>query len=85
MGSVDKDSEGRFRVKRVGQSMDIREIDLMTKVVKKKLVSSVDHPLYLSYGGEGICLPPKGTILNINPNKLGSLPKGASLVDMRKD
>lgn len=69
------------RVKRVNDPFSAWETDMTTKIVRKNLVSMVDHPLYISYGGEGIVLPPKGTIKGINPNKLGALPRGAVLVD----
>jgi len=69
------------KVKRVTNPRDEWEVEMTVKIERKTLKSSVDHPLYLSYGGEGIVLAPKGTIKNINPNKLGALPRGATLVD----
>ncbi|GEK07978.1 hypothetical protein HUZ36_14055 [Pseudoalteromonas sp. McH1-7] len=40
------------------------------------LVSTLNHPVVISYDGDATTLPPRGRINNINPKALGALPKG---------
>lgn len=44
------------------------------------IVSRLDHPVSLSYSGEGMMLPPRGKEKIANINKLGKLPAGVSLI-----
>jgi len=44
------------------------------------VISRKDHPVYLSYAGSAIVVPPRGKIKKINKNKLGALPNGVVFV-----
>lgn len=44
------------------------------------IISRKDHPIYLSYNGEGLVVPPRGKKKNINKNLLGALPKNVVFV-----
>lgn len=49
------------------------------------LVSRVDNPLYISYNGETMCLPPRGTTKNnelLKKSLLGTIPKGVIFVEI---
>lgn len=50
-----------------------------------KLFSQRDHPISLSYDGEGMQLPPRGELLIENKEKLGAVPKGVVLVLIRDE
>jgi len=43
------------------------------------LVSTLNHPVILSYDGEALPLAPRGRQPGINPAKLGALPKGVRI------
>lgn len=49
-------------------------------MVRVKLFSQRDHPITLSYDGEGMQLPPRGELVIADKNKLGALPKGVIMV-----
>ncbi|TMP46311.1 hypothetical protein CWB96_00320 [Pseudoalteromonas citrea] len=55
--------------------------DKATKTAEKKatIVSTLDHPVVISYDGDAMSLPPRGRIASLNPAKLGALPKGIRL------
>lgn len=57
------------------------------KDVKKVglVVSRLDNPVQLSYGGEGLMLPPRGKLKGIQKDKLGALPRGVVFVAQEKD
>ncbi|MDK1290203.1 hypothetical protein [Pseudoalteromonas umbrosa] len=40
------------------------------------LVSTLDHPVTISYDGEALILAPRDKVKSIEPSKLGALPKG---------
>lgn len=44
------------------------------------LVSRLDHPVYLSYFGEGLVIPPRGRQPKIRKVGLGALPRGIVFV-----
>jgi hypothetical protein len=46
--------------------------------------SSVDQPMTLTYNGDGMMLPPRGSLKIANINKLGKLPGGVSLIPLKK-
>lgn len=46
-----------------------------------KLKSRLNHPVYISYGGQGMVIPPRGTMLGINKELLGALPKGVRYIE----
>lgn len=48
------------------------------------IISRKDHPVYLSYNGEGLVVPPRGKKKNINKNLLGALPKNVVFVPCNK-
>lgn len=48
------------------------------------IISRKDHPVYLSYNGEGLVVPPRGKKKNINKNLLGALPKNVIFVPYNK-
>ena len=57
------------------------ESSVIEKQGKKAFViSRLDHPVTLSYGGECIIIPPRGRELINNYEMLGALPKGVSVV-----
>lgn len=43
------------------------------------LVSTLNHPVILSYDGEALPIPPRGRLPKIDPVKLGALPKGVRI------
>lgn len=43
------------------------------------LVSTLNHPVILSYDGDAMPVPPRGRVSKINPAKLGALPKGVRI------
>jgi hypothetical protein len=49
---------------------------------KKKgtLVSRLDHPVYISYFGDGMTIAPRGTVPKIRKVGLGALPRGVVFV-----
>ena len=49
-----------------------------------KLFSQRDHPISLSYDGEGMQIPPRGELLIEDKDKLGAIPKGVILVQIDK-
>jgi len=44
------------------------------------LVSRLDHPVYLSYFGEGLVVPPRGVMKKIKKVGLGAIPRGVIFV-----
>jgi hypothetical protein len=40
------------------------------------LVSTLDHPVTISYDGDAMIIPPRGRIGTIDPARLGAIPKG---------
>jgi len=40
------------------------------------LVSTLDHPVTISYDGDAMIIPPRGRIGTIDPARLGAVPKG---------
>ena len=48
-----------------------------------KLFSQRDHPISLSYDGQGMILPPRGELLIENKDLLGAIPKGVILVPIK--
>lgn len=44
------------------------------------LASRLDHPVIISYDGQGLVIPPKGRIMVANKNKLGAIPSGVILL-----
>lgn len=52
--------------------------------MKGKLISRLDHPTYISYGGQSIVVSPKSSTKIENSNKIGALPKGVIFVPDKK-
>lgn len=48
------------------------------------IVSRLDHPVYIDYGGENMTIPPRGKMRISNKNLVGALPKGVSVVPFTK-
>jgi hypothetical protein len=48
------------------------------------LVNNLDHPVYLSYMGEGLMLSPRQVVKNVDKAKLGALPKNVIFVAEEK-
>lgn len=48
--------------------------------VKGSLKSNLDHPVTLSYDGQGMTVWPRAVVENIDQARLGSLPKGVRFV-----
>lgn len=46
-----------------------------------KLISRLNHPVVISYDGEGLTIPPRGIIEQVDRNKVGALPTGISFSD----
>ena len=66
-------------------SEEILEKEEITVAKKKevklgKLISRLNHPVYISYNGYAMVIPPRGKMLGINKELLGALPKGVTYV-----
>lgn len=48
-----------------------------------KIVSSLKHPVMISYNGEGTMVPPRGEIQKVQESLLGALPNGIKFVPDR--
>lgn len=48
------------------------------------LISSLDHPVTLSYNGQGMILAPRARRTIANEKKLGALPKGITKISQTK-
>ena len=46
-----------------------------------KLVSRLNHPVYISYNGYAMMIAPRAKALGINKELLGALPKGVKYVE----
>lgn len=60
------------------------EIEKEIKVkVKKlgKLVSRLNHPVNISYNGQGLVIPPRGKVRKVNKQLLGAIPKGVKYIE----
>ena len=53
-----------------------KEKEMSEPKSKYMLISRLNHPVTLAYGGNGLLLPPRGRIKNVDKNLLGALPKG---------
>jgi hypothetical protein len=40
------------------------------------LVSTLDHPVTISYDGDAMVIPPKGRVAKVDPARLGAIPRG---------
>lgn len=55
----------------------------MAENKKGSLINNLDHPVYLSYLGEGMMLSPRQVLKNVESAKLGALPKGVVFVESK--
>lgn len=46
-----------------------------------RLVSTLDNPVTISYAGDVIIIPPRGTTKPIDKQQLGAVPKGIIFVN----
>ena len=49
------------------------------KLERVRLISKLNHPVYLSYGGETAIIPPRSKDKKVYKEKLGAVPKGIML------
>ena len=49
------------------------------KLERVRLISKLNHPVYLSYGGETAVIPPRSKDKRVYKEKLGAVPKGIML------
>lgn len=49
------------------------------RVQRVDVISNLDHPVTLSYNGEGRLLSPRGKLRRLDRRLIGALPRGVSL------
>ena len=56
------------------------EVGRITSTKTITLASKLNNPVHISYGSSTIVVPPRGKLSNLDPNMLGSVPKGIDFI-----